>query len=126
MWQKILLLAAAGAAGTICRYLLADVVNHYAGKAFPWGTLAVNVLGCFLFGLVASLAEEQRIITEQSRVIVLTGFMGAFTTFSTFAYETTSLGRNGHWLAAGGNLLLENGLGIAAVLLGIAAARVVG
>ncbi len=126
MWQKILLLAAAGAAGTIARYLLADVVNHYAGKAFPWGTLAVNVLGCFLFGLVASLAEERQVISQQSRLIVLTGFMGAFTTFSTFAYESVQLSRGSHWLLAGGNILIENSLGIAGVLLGLAAGRVLG
>ena len=126
MWQKLLLLAAAGAIGTIARFLLAEVVNHYAGKTFPWGTLVVNVLGCFLFGLVASLADERQLISDQTRLIVLTGFMGAFTTFSTFAFETTQLARGQHWLLAGGNLLAENLLGIAGILLGMAVGRMFG
>jgi CrcB protein len=123
MWQKCALIALAGAAGTLARFGLAGLVQRLGGIAFPWGTWTVNLLGCFAFGVVWTLAEERLLISGQTRFIVLTGFMGAFTTFSTFAFETADLMRDGSWCLAAGNVLGQNVLGIAGVLLGLAVGR---
>ncbi len=123
VWQRLALLAIAGAAGTLARYGLATVVQRLAPDNFPWGTLAVNAVGCLLFGIVWSLAEERVLISHATRLILLAGFMGAFTTFSTFAFETGHLLDHAHpWLAAG-NVLLQNVLGIVLVLVGIVLGR---
>ena len=125
MLVKLVCLAGAGAAGTLARYGLAGLVQRHAGAAFPWGTLAVNTLGCFLAGLVWSLAEERGLFSAETRVIMLIGFMGAFTTFSTFALETDLLLRDAQWARALANLLLQNSLGLSALLLGLFAGRTV-
>src|SRR3990172_253106 len=82
MIHKLALLALAGSLGTLARYGLAGLVHRYDGASFPWGTLAVNVTGCFLVGLLAALFESRWPVTGETRVILLVGFMGAFTTFS--------------------------------------------
>jgi CrcB protein len=123
MWHRILLIALAGAAGTLSRYGLSALVYRLAGGTFPWATLAVNVVGCFCFGLVWALGEGRGWMTPETRLIVLVGFMGAFTTFSTFAFETDGLMRTGRWLEAGGNIILQNVVGIAAVALGLLVGR---
>jgi fluoride exporter len=121
--QKLVLLCVAGAAGTLARFFLAGIVQRLHPYDFPWGTLAVNALGCLLFGIVWSLAEGRGVISPQTRAIILVGFMGAFTTFSTFAFETSQLMHRGEMLAAGGNLLLSNVLCIVLVFAGIALGR---
>lgn len=80
-------------------------------------------MGWFLFGLVWTLAEEPLIISGQTRFIVLTGFMGAFTTFSTFSFETGELLRDSEWLLAFGNLIGQNVLGLAFMFFGLALGR---
>ena len=117
------LLAAAGAVGTLARYWLGGVVQRLCGESFPWGTLVINVTGCLLFGIVWTLAESRLLISPQTRVVALTGFMGAFTTFSTFAFETTQMLVDSEWFRALGNLALQNILGLAAILLGFAIGR---
>jgi fluoride exporter len=121
--RRILLLAVAGAIGTLARYGLSGVVQRLAGAGFPWGTLAVNGLGCFLFGVVWSLAEDRLLISGQTRLILLVGFMGAFTTFSTYMFETRQMLAASEWLLGTANFLVENFAGIALVLLGIALGR---
>ena len=123
LWQKLLLLCVAGAAGTLARYFLAGIVQRLHPYDFPWGTLAVNAIGCLLFGLVWSLADGRHIITPATRAIILVGFMGAFTTFSTFAFETSQLLERGELLSAGGNMLLSNVVCIVLVFAGIAIGR---
>jgi CrcB protein len=120
LWQKLLLLAAAGAAGTLARFGLSGLVQRFSAGGFPWGTFAVNGLGCLLFGIVWSLAEERLVISGATRTIVLVGFMGAFTTFSTFAFETGQMLDDSQWLLAAGNVLLQNVAGIALLLAGMA------
>jgi len=116
-------LALAGALGTLCRYGLAGLVQNICGESFPWGTLAANATGCLLFGVVWTLAEDHFLISGHTRFIVLTGFMGAFTTFSTFAFETGAFLRDAEWLLASLNLVGQNLLGLACVLLGLALGR---
>jgi CrcB protein len=123
MWQKILWIALAGAAGTLARFGLQAAVQRIGGFTFPWGTLAVNALGCLLFGIVWQLGEERLRISGEMRFIVLVGFMGAFTTFSTFAFETANLLRGAEWWLAAANFALQNTLGIALLFLGIAIGR---
>lgn len=117
--QKILWLGISGALGTLCRYGLSGFVQRVFGWPFPWGTFAVNMIGCFFFGLVWSLGEERLMISGEWRMIILGGFMGAFTTFSTFAFETGEFLRNSQWLLGGLNILSQNLLGIAFLIIGL-------
>jgi len=121
---KLALIAAGGALGALCRYGLAGFVHRFAPAGFPYGTSAVNILGCFLFGLVFTLADERLYIRPELRVFLLVGFMGAFTTFSTYIFETAQLARDFQWLAAGINLAAQIIIGFAALALGMAAGRV--
>lgn len=121
--QKILWLALAGALGTLARYGLGGFVQRNASLSFPWGTMVVNLSGCFLFGLVWSLAERRVAISGEIRTILLIGFMGAFTTFSTFMFETGEFLRDGEWMWAATNLLGQNVLGIVFLFIGLALGR---
>ncbi len=121
--QKIILIAAAGAAGTLARYFLGGLVQRLYGGSFPWGTFAVNISGTFLFGFIWSLAEERLVISGEARAVILVGFMGAFTTFSTFMFETGELMRDSEFALAFGNLALQNVVGIIFLILGLAAGR---
>ncbi|MCF8032765.1 MAG: fluoride efflux transporter CrcB [Desulfarculaceae bacterium] len=121
--SKLLLIALAGSLGTLARYGLGGLMHRLLPWPFPWGTLTVNLVGSFLFGLVWALAAERSIISGEARIIVLTGFMGAFTTFSTLMFESGELLRNSQWMLAVGNLALQNIAGLAAVFAGWALAR---
>lgn len=124
MLHKLLLIGLAGAVGSLARYGLGGVVQNFLGKSFPWGTASVNLLGCLLFGLVWALAVESRLtISAETRMILLVGFMGAFTTFSTFGFETAKLLEDSEWLLALGNLALQNVGGLVAMFLGLALGR---
>jgi len=120
MVQKLVWLALAGAMGTLARYGLAGFVHRINGASFPWGTLAVNVLGCFLAGLVWALFENRWMVSGETRVIVLVGFMGAFTTFSAFILETDELVRSAEWMYAAANIAMQVGLGFVAFMVGAA------
>ncbi len=120
---KLTWLAVTGAVGTLARYGLGGLVQRLHQTSFPWGTLVVNGLGCFLFGLVWTLAEERLLISGETRTVILVGFMGAFTTFSTYAFETSAMLRDAEWLLAGGNLLAHNLLGLTLFFLGAALGR---
>jgi CrcB protein len=98
-------------------------VQRLSGPTFPTGTLVVNALGCFLFGLVWALAEERLVIRPELRFILLVGFMGAFTTFSTFAFETGNFLRDSQWGLALANVAAQNVLGLACLFAGLAASR---
>ena len=123
MTTKLALLAVAGALGTLARFGVSGLAQKFSTEEFPTGTLVVNALGCFLFGLVWMLAEERLLISGETRFIILTGFMGAFTTFSTFAFETTSLMRDSEWLLSAANVLAQLVLGVALILAGMFVGR---
>ncbi|MCC6409686.1 MAG: CrcB family protein [Planctomycetes bacterium] len=119
MLVKLALLAAAGAVGTLARFGVSTWVQRSGASSFPLGTLAVNLLGCFAFGVLWAVAERRVESAEALRMYALTGFMGAFTTFSTFAFDSSvMLARREGWLLAA-NLALQNGLGIGLVIVGL-------
>ena len=122
---KILLLSLAGTLGTLARYWLSGAVYVFLGRDFPWGTWAVNISGCFLFGLVWVLTDERGLIPAQGRVVLLVGFMGAFTTFSTLIFESAELLRDDQWIKMGLNLAGQNIMGFLALFLGAACGRII-
>jgi len=121
--HRILLIATAGAAGALARYAMAGLVQRATNGAFPWGTFVVNAIGCFVFGILWSLAEERFLIGGEVRFVILVGFMGAFTTFSTFIFETGQLLRDAEWLAALGNMVGQNVVGLISLFLGLTLGR---
>jgi len=123
MIHKFLLLALAGAAGTLTRYGAAGLVQRIHGTSFPWGTMAVNVTGCFLAGLLWVLFENRWPVSGETRSIVLVGFMGAFTTFSAFILESGELMRSAEWMHAIANIAMQNVFGLVALFAGFALAR---
>ena len=123
MFEKLALVALAGAAGTLARYWLSGVVYELAGRDFPWGTAVVNILGCFLFGLVWELGGERMLLRTESRLVLLTGFMGAFTTFSTFIFESSAFLEDGRILSALANVGFQTVLGFAAMFGGLLLGR---
>ena len=120
MWQKFLFLGLAGAMGTFTRYWLSGVVQRHIAAEFPFGTIVVNICGCLLFGLLWSFLEDKLSIGAQMRMIIFVGFFGAFTTFSSFVFETAQLLDESQWIWAFGNILVQNILGIAAIIAGLA------
>ncbi|MEO0474706.1 MAG: CrcB family protein [Planctomycetota bacterium] len=117
-------LAAAGAAGTLARYGLSALIDSrllHAGEYKLYGTLAVNALGCLLFGLALAWFDARVLHADHNlRLLILTGFMGAFTTFSTFAYLSSDLMAKQQWLTFGGHVLAHNAVGIALFIAGAA------
>ena len=125
MWQKIIYLGIAGGVGTVARYFVSGVVQRYGGAGFPLGTAAVNVLGCVLFGVVWAVLESRVSVSGQMRMVIFVGFFGGFTTFSSFAFETSQLMDEGEWLLAMGNAAVQNVLGIAAMVAGLAVGKMI-
>ena len=106
------------------RYLLQGWVHDLLRNPwFPYGTLAVNVIGCLLIGLLAGLVESRQMLSPEARGFLLIGILGGFTTFSTFSYETIALLRDGEAIAALANVGLQVGLGLAAVGAGYSLSR---
>ncbi|MCP3904356.1 MAG: fluoride efflux transporter CrcB [Planctomycetes bacterium] len=125
--MKLLIVAAGGALGTGLRYAMSGWVYRVTPMAaFPWGTLVVNVLGCLLIGLFAGLAEQRQVLGPMTRLFLLIGVLGGFTTFSTFAYETYGLGRDQESVRALGNITLHVVLGLVGVWAGYVLSRLIG
>ncbi len=120
---KLFWIAVAGGLGALARYGLGGLVHRVLPGDFPWGTAVVNITGCLLFGLVWSAAEHRLSLSGEVRAILLVGFMGAFTTFSTYIFESGQLIRDAQWMAALGNLILQILLGLACLLAGIKVGR---
>jgi CrcB protein len=94
-------------AGGFARYFVAGEIYKRTGTGFPWGTLIVNVTGCLLIGLFNSLAEEKFILSPEQRILMMTGFCGAYTTFSTFILETSGLLRDGEFFLGTANVAVS-------------------
>ena len=123
--QKLLLIAIAGGLGSLARYGLSSLVQNWTESVFPFGTVAVNILGCLVFGILVAVSEGRFAVSPETRAMILVGFMGAFTTFSTFIFETAALLEKSQWLLALGNMSLQNFVGLAALILGLLLGRLV-
>lgn len=121
---RTLLVAAGGLVGSVARYWLAGWVQNANVSTFPVGTLAVNVLGSFILGLVIALSLERGMISAETRFLFGTGLCGGFTTMSTFSYETLALLQSGGAAAALANVALTMALCLIAVWAGMLAGRV--
>lgn len=88
--SKIFLVMIGGSLGALCRYGLALLAVKVLGSSFPWGTLLANLTGCFLIGISFALVDRTNLLSPGARLLFMTGFLGALTTFSTFALETVS------------------------------------
>jgi CrcB protein len=112
-----------GFIGAVSRYSVSTFIAKNWDPALPWGTLAVNVTGSFVIGVFLTWTTE-RIITDPAyRLLVAVGFCGAYTTFSSYAFETVRLMEQGHFLSATGNFLTNNMLSLMGVFAGIMLAR---
>ncbi len=119
-FAKILYVGAGGAVGSMGRYVVSGLVHRWLPFAtFPWGTLAVNALGCFLIGLLGGLVELRGVLAPEARAFLLIGLLGGFTTFSTFGHETFAFLRDGETLHALGNIGAQLGLGLLGVWAGL-------
>jgi CrcB protein len=118
--KAILLVALGGAVGSVARFKLSGLVLHHTiDWRFPAGTFAVNVLGCLVAGVLAGLAEKHHMFSPDTRVLLFTGLLGGFTTFSAFGLETMTLIKRGDLAIASANVLLSVAAGLAALWLGL-------
>lgn len=123
---RIVLVLAGGALGTVVRYLLSSFIySNVKNPTFPYANLVINVSGSFLIGVLAELFEARLLVSPTTRVALLTGVLGGYTTFSSFAFETFSLLRDGQVGLAMLNVSASIGLGLGAVWLGIRLAQLV-
>src|SRR5260221_240563 len=97
---KIFLIALFGAIGTLARYGLQGVVQLRIGSVFPYGTLLINLSGCFLLGLIGQLTLNRMLVSADVRMAIAVGFFGGYTTFSSFGWETAKMLEDGEWLRA--------------------------
>ena len=123
--EKLLSVAIGGAAGAMARYGTVVAYQRFAPSSFPLAILTVNVLGSLLFGLVWAYAEDRDWVSENMRMLVLTGFMGSFTTFSTFAFDEAMFLRGGSWALFVANLLISNAAALAAVYVGFRVGKLI-
>jgi CrcB protein len=120
---QILMIAVGGAIGTSARFLTAQLAVRWLGTDFPYGTLAVNLAGAFLIGVVQELATQTSLIPENLRLFLVTGILGGMTTYAAFTYETAQLAGFGEWGKASANVLATNVLCLVLCWLGMVAAR---
>ena len=126
MLLNLLFVGLGGFIGASLRYATGLFVGRFITDAqFPYGTFVVNMVGCLLIGFIAGLTDSRELMNDTSRAFVFTGMLGAFTTFSTFSYETMGLLQNGHTSPALTNLGLQIVLGLLAVWAGIQLAKLI-
>ena len=119
------LIIAGAAVGAPLRYFLQDRIQGATGPGFPWGTLVVNLSGCFVFALLATFAEERGWLSRDARLLLLVGFLGSYTTFSTFGWETFELLRDDAVLRALANVVVSAAGGVLLAWAGTVVGRLV-
>lgn len=120
--SKLLAIGSGGFLGALGRYWLSGLAQKLSDR-FPFGTLSVNLLGSFILGVLATLFLEKMIVSQELRLFILVGLLGAFTTYSTFSFETVTLMRTGEWLFAGLNILANVVGTLIAVWVGVSIAK---
>jgi fluoride exporter len=123
---EYLMVAMGGAIGSVLRYWVSGSVADRLGTRFPYGTFAVNCTGSFLIGLFITLISRRANVNPNWRYLIGVGFIGGYTTFSAFAYETFQSMQDGNMLVASLNVLLSVAVGLLCIWLGVAAARAMG
>jgi CrcB protein len=121
--QKTILIGLAGLAGTLGRYWISEFATRQYGETFPRGTMAVNLVGCFLAGAVFYITEERSLFTPTARSVILIGLLGGFTTFSSYGLQTFQLIRNGQLGLATLNIGISNLFGLLMVWVGYVIAK---
>ncbi len=120
--KNYLLVLAGGGLGAVARYWLSGVLPRWVGTGFPYGVFTVNILGCFLIGLLMTALEDRFLVDPSLRIFLTVGILGGFTTFSSFSYESVMLMQDAEYLKAllyvGGSVGLGIGGTIAGALLG--------
>ena len=117
--EKWLLVMLGGSLGAASRYGVSLLSARLLGTQFPYGTMLVNLAGCFLIGLLFALADRSRLLTPDVRLLLITGYLGALTTFSTFSLETVNAGRAGLTLQSLTNILINTLGGLSLTWLGL-------
>lgn len=116
---NIFLVGLGGAIGSIARYLTGSWVQTFSKtNSFPLGTLTVNLIGCLIIGILSQISDSRDVINNQYRVFLFFGFLGGFTTFSSFGNDTVNLARSGEFLYASANIIGNVILGLMAVGIG--------
>ncbi|HPS56049.1 MAG TPA: fluoride efflux transporter CrcB [Sedimentisphaerales bacterium] len=116
---QILMVGLGGFLGSVSRYLVTGLAQKISNNPFfPYGTMTVNIIGCFLIGLMAALVQNKGYFGPNVRLFIMVGFIGGFTTFSTFSNETLSLITDGQFFAAAINIIASVGLGLFGVWFG--------
>jgi fluoride exporter len=123
MLAKVGIVAFSGAIGTTARFCLMLLMGRVLGDTFPWGTMAVNLIGCFLAGMSWVYFENRLDLSPEIRLLVLVGFMGAFTTFSSLILESGTYLSTSKWWVGVLNLLAHNAIGLTALFGGISVGR---
>ena len=123
MLASVLAVACGGTLGAVARFATVSIMHRVLGSRYPYGTWVVNSLGSFLAGFLIILLTERFAVGDYWRLVLVVGFLGAYTTFSSFAWETWVLYQNGQVLAAALNILFNNIGSLAIVLLGIYCGR---
>jgi len=116
---KFVYLIIGGATGTVARYTLSQAVHRMLGAGFPYGTFLVNLTGCFILGFLVSFTEKKLLLDANMRLLIMAGFCGAYTTFSTFILETANLIKDGEATRAFLNVLLSVMIGFIVLRIGI-------
>jgi CrcB protein len=122
---RFLLVGLGGALGSVARFWLDGYVQARSAGTFPFGTLAVNVIGCLVIGVLSELADSRGFLSADARACAVIGVLGGFTTFSAFGNETVNLLRDRDWALAGANVASNVVLGLLAVWIGRTAAHLV-
>ncbi len=120
---NIILIGAGGFIGAVTRFLISAWVGQKWGRSFPLGTFVVNVTGCFLIGVAMTVLTERILASPSVRLFLTVGVLGAFTTFSTFEYETGALLYDGEWFLSAANIILSVTFGLLALKAGELVAR---
>jgi len=116
---RLLLIAVFGAVGTLARYGLQGLIQVRVGSTFPWGTLLINLTGCFFLGLIGQMMLNRMMVSSELRVAIAVGFFGGYTTFSSFGWEAAKMLEAGEWLRSLAYVAASVGLGLLLSVAGI-------